>query len=197
MTSPESIVVLVRASPHLWSHKQREEVLVPIHLEETAQALRSRLSVLIKCPISSLFIFHRGYPLTELFGLTWSEVPCLQKYPFLDICVRDYPPRSLGDLCMAELEHLCRRKYDRIYHVHRRWGFPKIWLSLTMMEVDYLEVCAVMCLVARQEKTFRSALWNALVCYLREVRHVYHLPRCWLTCEVTRIRSSINRPPED
>ena len=191
MTSQESIVVLVRASPHLWSQKQREEVLVPLCLEGTVHALRSQLSVWIKCPVSSLLIFHRSYPLTGIFGLTWSEVPCLQECPFLDICIRDYPPRSLGDLCMAELELLCRRKYDRIRHVHQRSGLPKVWLSLSVLEIDYLEVCAVMCLVARQEQTFRNALWNALVCHLREVRHVHHLPRCWLTCEVTRVHQLI------
>ena len=185
MTSHRSIVLSVRASPHLWS-QNRKEMIVAVSATDTVLSVCQCLSALIGCPVDDLHVFHRGIYLVRSVGLLWEDIPWLRSFPYLEVCVRSQRPQIFEELCLVELEHERRKAFGRMMgSINCRFCYGRLD-PFSREEVRYLEICAVICRIDLRISHL-AALHNVIVCYMREVIQVYDLPQAWVKRESRRI----------
>ena len=186
MTSQSSLSLKVKASPHLSSKSTYQEILVKVAFDEPVMGLRQYLSSMIGCPAMSVWLFHRGSLLSMAYGLTWREVPFLSVLPCIDVCIRNRVPQKLTDLCRVEMETERIRAYRKL-RIPIRKGYALTELCpLSTEEMKYVGICALLCLIDRQERDLMSSLKNAILCYMREVNRFSRLPRRWVKKEAEK-----------
>ena len=159
------ISICFRASPSLHVNNRRGEFVSPVSLFSSIGKTLKSLSLTLECAEDSIWLFHNGFLISDedSLRLRWVDLRFFLSDPTVYYCQRNGPPRSLNEMCSAELDSIRQRIASKI-RTQRPHKDPTVFSNdeLELMRV----VCAQIMLDERVEKidlALRKAVWRYAV----------------------------------